>query len=74
MYPAKYVDDAAQGEMIERIQFNVELSLDYTELAKADTKKALEYQSKARKVSKIRLRFKITIRFTQRKSITMLLI
>ncbi|ESO03789.1 hypothetical protein HELRODRAFT_80076 [Helobdella robusta] len=39
----------SQGEMIERIEYNVEKSVDYIETAKADTKKAVKYQSKARK-------------------------
>ena len=38
--------------MINRIQFNVEQSLDYTELAKDDVKKAVEYKNKARHVRK----------------------
>ncbi len=40
-----------QGEMIDRIEYNVEQSVDYIETAKADTKKAVKYQSKARRVS-----------------------
>ena len=40
----------AQGEMIDRIEYNVEKSVDYIETAKADTKKAVQYQSKARRV------------------------
>jgi len=39
----------SQGEMIDRIEFNVEKSVDYVDTAVADTKKALEYQSKARR-------------------------
>lgn len=39
-----------QGEMIDRIEYNVEQSVDYIETAKADTKKAVKYQSKARRV------------------------
>ena len=42
-----------QGEMIDRIEYNVEQSVDYIETAKADTKKAVKYQSKARRVSGI---------------------
>lgn len=38
-----------QGEMIDRIEFNVEKSVDYIESAKQDTKKAVKYQSKARR-------------------------
>jgi t-SNARE complex subunit (syntaxin) len=37
--------------MIDRIEYNVEQSVDYIETAKADTKKAVKYQSKARRVS-----------------------
>lgn len=39
----------SQGEMIDRIEFNVEKSVEYVDTAVADTKKALEYQSKARR-------------------------
>jgi len=39
----------SQGEMIDRIEYNVEKSVDYIETAKADTKKAVKYQSKARR-------------------------
>ncbi|XP_072029130.1 syntaxin-like isoform X7 [Amphiura filiformis] len=39
----------SQGEMIDRIEFNVEQSVDYVETAKMDTKKAVKYQSKARR-------------------------
>jgi len=37
--------------MIDRIEFNVEKTVDYIESAKQDTKKAVKYQSKARRVS-----------------------
>jgi len=37
--------------MIDRIEYNVEKSVDYVESAKQDTKKAVKYQSKARRVS-----------------------
>ena len=37
--------------MIDRIEFNVEQAVDYVETAKMDTKKAVKYQSKARRVS-----------------------
>ena len=37
--------------MIDRIEYNVEKSIDYIETAKTDTKKAAKYQSKARRVS-----------------------
>ena len=37
--------------MIDRIEYNVEQSVDYIETAKSDTKKAVKYQSKARRVS-----------------------
>ncbi|XP_068509582.1 syntaxin-1B isoform X1 [Syngnathus scovelli] len=38
-----------QGEMIDRIEYNVEHSVDYVERAVSDTKKAVKYQSQARK-------------------------
>ncbi|XP_057673695.1 syntaxin-1B isoform X1 [Corythoichthys intestinalis] len=41
--------DAFQGEMIDRIEYNVEHSVDYVERAVSDTKKAVKYQSQARK-------------------------
>uniref|UniRef100_A0A674N8J3 Syntaxin-1B n=1 Tax=Takifugu rubripes TaxID=31033 RepID=A0A674N8J3_TAKRU len=42
----------SQGEMIDRIEYNVEHSVDYVERAVSDTKKAVKYQSQARKVSR----------------------
>ncbi|KAK7789319.1 hypothetical protein R5R35_009188 [Gryllus longicercus] len=39
----------SQGEMIDRIEYNVEHAVDYVETATQDTKKALKYQSKARR-------------------------
>lgn len=42
-----------QGEMIDRIEYHVEHAMDYVQTATQDTKKALKYQSKARRVSKI---------------------
>ncbi|XP_076369419.1 syntaxin-like isoform X1 [Tachypleus tridentatus] len=39
----------SQGEMIDRIEYQVEHAKDYIEAAKQDTKKALVYQSKARR-------------------------
>lgn len=42
---------APQGEMIDRIEYNVEHAVDYVERAVSDTKKAVKYQSKARRVS-----------------------
>ena len=42
--------DLEQGEMIDRIEHNVEKAVDYVETAAADTKKARKYQSAARKV------------------------
>lgn len=38
-----------QGEMIDRIEYNVEHAVDYVERAVSDTKKAVKYQSKARR-------------------------
>lgn len=43
----------SQGEMIDRIEYNVEHSVDYVERAVSDTKKAVKYQSQARKVKTI---------------------
>ena len=43
----------SQGEMIDRIEYNVEQAVDYIETAKMDTKKAVKYQSKARRVQYI---------------------
>lgn len=43
----------AQGEMIDRIEYNVEHAVDYVERAVSDTKKAVKYQSKARRVSQM---------------------
>lgn len=37
--------------MIDRIEYNVEHAVDYVERAVSDTKKAVKYQSKARRVS-----------------------
>uniref|UniRef100_T1ITX9 Uncoordinated protein 64 n=1 Tax=Strigamia maritima TaxID=126957 RepID=T1ITX9_STRMM len=39
----------SQGEMIDRIEYNVEHAADYVKTATEDTKKALKYQSKARR-------------------------
>jgi len=44
-----------QGEMIDRVEFNVNQSVDYVKTATADTKKALKYQSAARRVSHVQL-------------------
>jgi syntaxin 1A len=38
-----------QGEMVNRIDTHVESAVEYTTRATNDTKKALEYQSKARR-------------------------
>lgn len=40
-----------QGEIIDRIEYNVDKSVDYVEDAVKETKQALKYQSKARRVS-----------------------
>ena len=37
--------------MIDRIEYNVEQAVDFVQAAKSDTKKAVKYQSKARRVS-----------------------
>ncbi|KRZ55051.1 Syntaxin-1A -like protein [Trichinella nativa] len=39
----------SQGEMIDRIEYNVEHAKDYVDRAVSDTKKAVQYQSKARR-------------------------
>ncbi|XP_016839192.1 syntaxin-1A isoform X1 [Nasonia vitripennis] len=39
----------SQGEMIDRIEYHVEHAVDYVQTATQDTKKALKYQSKARR-------------------------
>jgi syntaxin 1A len=39
----------SQGEMIDRIEYHVDHAVDYVQTATQDTKKALKYQSKARK-------------------------
>lgn len=39
----------SQGEMIDRIEYNVEQAVDFVQSAKSDTKKAVKYQSKARR-------------------------
>ncbi|KAG5884298.1 hypothetical protein JTB14_006306 [Gonioctena quinquepunctata] len=38
-----------QGEMIDRIEYHVEHAVDYVQTATQDTKKALRYQSRARR-------------------------
>ena len=40
-----------QGEMIDRIEHNVENAAEFVQRAVVDTKKAVKYQSKARRVS-----------------------
>ena len=42
--------------MIDRIEFNVEQAVDFVQSAKSDTKKAVKYQSKARRVSVVQCR------------------
>lgn len=42
-----------QGEMINNIEKNVENAADYIEHAKEETKKAVKYQSKSRRVSEL---------------------
>ncbi|KAJ8342947.1 hypothetical protein SKAU_G00328750 [Synaphobranchus kaupii] len=48
-YHASRVELITAGEMIDRIEYNVEHSVDYVERAVSDTKKAVKYQSKARR-------------------------
>lgn len=45
--------------MIDRIEFHVEHAVDYVQTATQDTKKALKYQSRARRVSRT-VAFRIT--------------
>ena len=45
--------------MIDRIEYHVEHAVDYVQTATQDTKKALKYQSKARRVSLLHNYFKI---------------
>uniref|UniRef100_A0A1I7VTV0 t-SNARE coiled-coil homology domain-containing protein n=1 Tax=Loa loa TaxID=7209 RepID=A0A1I7VTV0_LOALO len=40
----------SQGEMVDRIEYNVEHAKEFVDRAVADTKKAVQYQSKARRV------------------------
>ncbi|KXJ29073.1 syntaxin-1A [Exaiptasia diaphana] len=49
MFQDMYMLVESQGEMIDRIEFNVEQAVDYVQSAKTDTKKAMKYQSKARR-------------------------
>ena len=51
----------SQGEMIDRIEYHVEHAVDYVQTATQDTKKALKYQSKARRVSFFTLYFSLII-------------
>lgn len=39
-----------KGEMVDRIEYNVEHAKEFVDRAVADTKKAVQYQSKARRV------------------------
>ncbi|XP_006621426.1 syntaxin-1A isoform X3 [Apis laboriosa] len=50
----------SQGEMIDRIEYHVEHAVDYVQTATQDTKKALKYQSKARR-KKIMIMICLTI-------------
>lgn len=45
--------------MIDRIEHNVEKAVDYVETAAADTKKAMKYQSAARKVKQHLFQFRL---------------
>ena len=53
--------------MIDRIEYHVEHAVDYVQTATQDTKKALKYQSKARRVRwfSIFTGFGIYVRYTQ---------
>lgn len=46
-----FVVSLLQGEMVDRIEYNVEHAKEFVDRAVADTKKAVQYQSKARRVS-----------------------
>ncbi|XP_017793127.1 PREDICTED: syntaxin-1A isoform X3 [Habropoda laboriosa] len=46
---AMLVESHRFGEMIDRIEYHVEHAVDYVQTATQDTKKALKYQSKARR-------------------------
>ncbi|RWS28345.1 FYVE finger-containing phosphoinositide kinase: fyv1-like protein [Leptotrombidium deliense] len=50
----------SQGEMIDRIEYHVEHAREFIETAKQDTKKAREYQSKARRAAYNELSTKLT--------------
>ena len=45
--------------MIDRIEYHVEHAVDYVQTATQDTKKALKYQSKARRVRESTLAFRL---------------
>uniref|UniRef100_G3TS63 Syntaxin-1A n=1 Tax=Loxodonta africana TaxID=9785 RepID=G3TS63_LOXAF len=49
MFDMAMLVESPEGEMIDRIEYNVENSVDYVERAVSDTKKAVKYQSKARR-------------------------
>ena len=49
--------------MIDRIEYHVEHAVDYVQTATQDTKKALKYQSKARRVSPENLYLRRSIKF-----------
>lgn len=51
LYYERQQKNKIQGEMIDRIEYHVEHAVDYVQTATQDTKKALKYQSKARRVS-----------------------
>ncbi|VDN20970.1 unnamed protein product [Gongylonema pulchrum] len=48
-----FMDMAMLGEMVDRIEYNVEHAKEFVDRAVADTKKAVQYQSKARRVSPV---------------------
>lgn len=52
--------------MIDRIEYNVEQAVDYVETAKQDTKKAVKYQSKARRVSAFTQIYPLCLRAAER--------
>jgi syntaxin 1A len=46
-----HIEKKSQGEMIDRIEFNIQQSVDFITSANADTKKAIKFQQEARRVS-----------------------
>lgn len=49
----KHIKNKLKGEMIDNIERNILQTVDYVENAKTETKQAVTYQKKARRVSPI---------------------